>query len=276
MVYLAVIMQIRKLTAASRARFIKLGALGWAVFCLLATACIPTAMPAPSPTPTLAPATQSPTPTIVWFPPTPTPTPFASPTSLPPTPEQRPGIGDVMFIDNFARADGWMLVEKDCGSARLGKNELTIAISKQRVYIFSLRQELQLTNFYAEITANPSLCRGLDEYGLLMRVMSPGDYYRFSVSCDGQVRLDRIFQSQASSPQPWLLSGSIPIGGPSTSRLGVWAVGPEMRFFINGEFQFSIKDGAIPVGTLGVFARSASDEALTVNFLDLTVWEVNP
>jgi hypothetical protein len=185
-------------------------------------------------------------------------------------------VGSLLLQDDFGDGQFWALAEKDGASARLGKNELTIVISKKRVYHSSLRLAPQLNNFYAEITANPGICRGLDEYGLLLRAQSDNDYYRFSLSCDGQVRLDRIYHSQASSPQPWLLSGDVPAGGPSSSRLAVWAVGPELRFFVNGNLQFAVNDGQIPVGVLGVFARSASDESLTVNFMDLTVWEVNP
>jgi hypothetical protein len=242
----------------------------------LSSACLPTAQVLPTATPTLNQPTVTATPTIVWFPPTATFTPFPSPTPITPTPELRPGVGSVLLQDDFSSSDLWQTVIKDGGAAQPGKNEFSIAINKARVYVSSLRIEPQFFSFYAEITANPSLCRGLDEYGLLIRAASANDYYRFALSCDGQVRLDRIFQGQASSPQPWQLSGAVPPGGPSTSRLGVWAVGEEMRFFVNGEFQFSVRDGLIPSGALGIFARSASDQALTVNFSDLTVWEVIP
>jgi hypothetical protein len=49
-----------------------------------------------------------------------------------------------------------------------------------------------------------------------------------------------------------------------------------MRFFANDEYLFTVDDPLLPFGLLGVFARSASDLAVTVNFSDLTVWAVNP
>jgi hypothetical protein len=246
------------------------------ILAVLVTACAPAATLTPDDTPTIPLSTLTATPTIVWFPATATPTAFPTLTSLPPTPEMRPGIGEIILQDDFTSAEPWALADKDGATARLGKNELTITVTKKRVYQFSLRLEPQLTNFYLEITANPSLCRGLDEYGLLLRAASSNDYYRFSLSCDSQTRLDRIYGGQASSPQPWMLSGAVPPGGPSTSRLGVWVVGNEMRFFANDEYLFTVEDGLLSTGTVGVFARSASDEALTVNFQDLTVWEVTP
>jgi hypothetical protein len=244
--------------------------------CLVVTSCQPEAMVIPTSTPSLPIPTDTPTPTIIWFPPTATWTPFPTLTPLPPTPEQRPGIGGLLLEDDLSTALAWEFMAKEGGSARLGKNEITFATTKKRVYLYSIRKEPVLTNFYAEITANPTFCHGSDEYGLLLRVNSPSDYYRYGVSCDGQVRLDRILAGNASSPQPWLASGSVPLGGPSIIRLGVWLVGSELRFFINDDHQFSVLDGQIQSGTVGFFARSTTDEAFTVNFRDLKIWEVNP
>jgi len=100
------------------------------------------------------------------------------------------------------------------------------------------------------------------------------DYYRFSLSCDGQVRLDRIANGQASSPQPWQLSGEVPPGAPSSSRLGIAAVGSKMDFFVNGQYQFSIKDPLLDSGSVGVFARSVNKMAVTVNFSNMVVYQI--
>jgi len=240
------------------------------------SACQPNPAPIPSDTPTQAAPTETATPTIVWFPPTATWTPFPTLTKIPPTPEQRPGIGEVLLEDDFTDKDAWLLTEKEGGSARIGKNEITFVTSKKRVYIQSIRQAPVLTNFYLETTVNPIFCQPMDEYGILLRIDSVSDYYRYSVSCDGQVRLDRILGGNASSPQPWLASGSVPQGGPSLFRLGVWVVGSEFRFFVNDDYQFTIRDGQIPSGTVGYFARSSTDDPFTVNFRLLKIWKVNP
>jgi hypothetical protein len=187
----------------------------------------------------------------------------------------RPGIGDVFFEDQFDDPTQWSLTTTDGGSVAFGNNEITIAISREREYLLSVRERPDFDDFYAEITANPNLCHEDDEYGLLIRVSPNQDYYRFSLSCDGRVRLDRIYQNQASSPQPWTQSGAFPPGAPSISRLGVWALGEEMRFFINDEYQFTARDPLLIRGGFGVFARSTSDMAVTVNFSNLVVREIN-
>jgi len=251
-----------------------------ALFCLIGLllwACSET----PSPTYTPVQTTEKPTlvetitPTIVWFPPTATYTPFPTPI-ITPTEDMRPNIGRTLLEEDFSSQNGWTLTHSEAGSVAYGKNELTIAIGETNAYLFSVRSEPSFSDFYLEITAEPNLCKDLDEYGVLFRISPTIDYYRFSLSCNGQVRLDRVSGGQASSPQPWIMSGSVPPGAPSSSRLGIAVVGAEMRFFVNGQFQFLIKDPLLTSGGVGVFARSTSNKAVTVNFSDLIVYEVNP
>lgn len=238
---------------------------------LALSACIPQQTPLPpEPTPTPVPETSTPTPTIVWFPPTSTPTPFST---LPVTPTQdmRPPMGDILLEDDFSQETGWTLAKTSISSIAIGVNELTLALHQPGGYLYSLRQDTYLDDFYLEITASPNLCRGLDEYGLLLRVSPSLEFYRFSLTCDGQARLDKFYNGAATSPQPLTPSGAIPPGAPSSSRLGVWAKGREMRFYANAEFLFSVSDPSLRGGSLGVFIRSNGDNDLTVNFSDLIV-----
>ncbi len=239
--------------------------------CLVSTP-TPAAVP-PSETPTALSATV--TPTIVWFPPTATPTAFPT-QAITPTADMRPKTGGVILEDDFSANHGWTLTQTDQGSIAFGKTELTIAIGEDNVYLYSLRQDPLLTDFYLELTAEPTLCRKLDEYGVLFRVTPNIDYYRFSLSCDGQVRLDRVYKGQASSPQTWLMSGAVPPGAPSSSVIGIAAHGADLRFFVNGYYQFSINDPLISSGGIGVFARSTNKMAVTVNFSHLTVYSIIP
>jgi hypothetical protein len=252
--------------------FVILLVLGLFTFTL--SACLPSETPPPTPTITPIPTTtEIPTETIVWFPPTNTPTPFSTPITTP-TSVQEPEIGDIIFRDTFSDGDRWGLGISESGSVALGINELTIAIAKPGTYIFTIRDEPLLRNFYAEITASPTLCRQLDEYGLLFRWGSMSDFYRYSLSCDGQVRLDRLVGGTAASPKPWMATGVVPPGAPKSTRMAVWVNESEMSFFVDDIHQFTLSDPMLSSGLIGVFARSAGDNAVTVNFSDLVVYEV--
>lgn len=228
----------------------------------------------PTPTATATP-TAAATPTIVWFPPTATPTPFSTP-GLTPTPEQRPGVGSLLFADTFTTGEGWPLVQSARANVSLGDRELTLTVLEPRASVTSILQGPTFADFYMEITAVASLCSGEDQYGVILRAASSVDFYRFALSCNGQMRLDRLWGGSASSPQPWLASSAVPPAAAIPVRLGVWAVGKEMRFFINGQYQFTVVDPIHLSGGVGVFARSAGETAVTVNFSDLAVYAIEP
>lgn len=238
------------------------------------TGCLPSQRELlPTYTPTATVPTQTPTTTPVWFPPTATPT--VSPTIPPPEPtaDLRTGIGELILDDVFDDSTEWKL-RPGSGRAAFGQNELTFTMMAKRTYVSAERERPNLDDFYLEINANPVLCRGLDEYGLLLRQTDAGEAYRFSLSCDGQARLDRIGGGSAASLVQWTYSPAVPPGGPSISRLGVWAKDSELRFFVNDHFVFSFADPNLISGRLGMFARSASDELLTVNFSGLRVYRL--
>lgn len=228
---------------------------------------------APFPTETPVPPTATITPTIVWFPPTDTPLPFPTP-EITPTLQVELPVGNILFTDTFEDPSFWTLGTSNTSSAALSDGSLTLALSQPKGYIFSLRNEPVLSDFYLEITASPSICQGQDEYGILFRVSPSLEFYRFSLSCDGYLRLDRFINNRASSPYPRTVSGATPPGAPSTSRIAISAEGREMIFYVNGLYQFTISDPSLTSGTIGVFARSAGENAVTVSFSDLVVRQV--
>jgi hypothetical protein len=140
--------------------------------------------------------------------------------------------------------------------------------------IFRIREGLVVNDFYAELTASPSLCRGEDEYGLLVRASAVA-YYRLVLICNGTLRLDRVSGNSRQILQPAIPSSDVPTGTPAEIRMGVWAVGSDLRFFLNGGYQFSLNDRNYPSGTIGAFVHSVADTPVAVTFSNLTVYDVN-
>ncbi len=245
-----------------------------AIILLLAlTACSVEASPEPLPTATPVLPTETPTATRVWFPPTPTYTPFPTPMV---TPTQAVGVqkGELLLEDDFSSPADWEQPSTDYGAVGIDDHELSIVLSQSKASLATFRKLPVFTDFYAEVTASPTFCNGSDEYGMIFRAGSAANFYRFSLGCSGQVRMDRLLGAVASSPQPWIDSGSYPPGAPSIARIGVWASGPEMRFYINDVYQFSVRDGSLPSGYLGLFARTSSSDQVTVSFSKLQVWSI--
>jgi hypothetical protein len=240
--------------------------------CLLASCSTMDALLATS---TPIPLTETPLPTAtrVWFPPSATPS--LQPLSLTekvPTPELRPNLGDIFLVDDFSDSTLWDIASSDQASANISNNRLILS-AQSGIYMLSLRHDLILSDFYAEMTAQPSLCKGEDNYGLLIRA-NASTYYRFALACNGTVRAERITNGARLILEGPLASGDVPPGAPGEVRMGVWAVGREIYLFLNGRFQFSIIDPSFPSGTIGVFARSVGNTPVVVSFSDLVIQEV--
>jgi hypothetical protein len=252
-------------------------AFGLSMSVLILSACAPAtaiALETPTQTPTEL-ATLTPTPTIIWFPATPTFTP-APTRGITPTPDLSVVHGSELLSDDFSDSTSWQLSKSMVGNVAMGDNRLNIAINQPRVILFSLREGVSLGDFYLEVTSRANLCRGLDEYGIMVRVASAADFLRFGISCDGQVRMDRITSNSVSSPQPWTPSGTVPPGAPGESRLGVWAQGKEIHFYVNGELQFTVNEPTLLEGQIGVFARSNTSDTVSISFSDLVIYSARP
>jgi hypothetical protein len=251
-------------------------------FLLIATLVLSACVPASSlnVTPSGLPAVStksSPTATIDWFPATATWTPF--PTDEPSATSQPfPGLGPQTFSDDFSDPKNWPNARPEASSANsliLDRNRLTLALNVSPASLSSLQSGLMLRDFYAEVIVSVNRCSIGDSYGMLFRAASEAYAYRFVLNCSGQSRADRIRGGQVFPLQDWLPSGDAPPGAPGEVRLGVWAAGAEMRFFLNKRYQFSILDPVFRNGTLGVFASAASPEGMNVSFSNLTVNSVS-
>ena len=241
-------------------------------FGLLLTACSGIGLDAITATPRPPTPTPFQTATPIWFPATATSTPQPVRTQIA-TPEMLNGLGSVIATDDFSRSSTWDTASSNDGSASISRDRLTLAV-QPGVYLISLQRDIVAGDFYAEITARPSLCRGADEYGFLARANAV-TYYRFSLTCNGQAHAERISVKERHDLYEPVLSGDVPPGAPGEVRIGVWAAGSELRLFLNGRFQFSISDLNLASGTVGVFARAAGDTPVTVTFSDLVVRAVD-
>jgi hypothetical protein len=226
-------------------------------------------------TPTLIFPTQTPlpTPTFNWFPASETPEPEAVTTQNFPTLEMSPDLGAITLTDSFTRASLWDTATSDEASAEVLNGQINLA-ADSNVFMYSLRHDLTVDNFYVEIIATPNLCRGEDTYGILVRANAVA-YYRFSLSCDGTVSAERNSGNKRQMLQSSVVSGDAPRGAPGQVRIGVWAAGTQMRLFLNDHFQFSISDANYPSGTVGVFVNSASANPVIVSFSELTIRDVD-
>jgi hypothetical protein len=231
--------------------------------------------PAATSTPTLELPTSTITNTIQWFPATNTRTPLPLQDSTP-TPGVVPQLGALIFRDTFTDADLWTSTTSLAGNSIVGNNNLTLTLAEgtDMVTISSLRTQPQVSDFYASIHASLSLCRGLDQMSLLFRVTSAADFYRFSVNCSGQTRLERVVSGKPFVIRDWAPSPDAPLGAPGDIQMSVYAAGRDLRFYLEDHFQFSVNDAFFSQGGLGLSIRSDTGNPMTISFDNLSVFSV--
>lgn len=240
------------------------------------SACLPPSTPAP-PTPASVTPPLTASATILWFPPTATHTP--QPTTLPSaTPATLPGLGAQLFSEDFSSPADWTnasAASQGANNILVSANRLTLAANQSPVTLSSLRGGLILTDFFAETTLDIHRCGAKDSFGLLYHAGSEAYAYRYVLTCDGQQRVDRLRSGEVYPLSDFEPSGDLPSGAPGQVRLGLWVAGVEMRFFLNGHFQFALLDPMFRSGGLGVFANVLSPEGLNISFSDLRVHAVS-
>lgn len=241
----------------------------WFLFMTWALGACLSISPPPEPPAPLASPTASQTPTPIWFPPTPTFTPLPIQTATP-TPDWFSTVNGVWLTDSFTDPQAWTMQ----GGISLQNGFLVLA-AQPTFNLITTRNAPTFDNFYLEVTAELSLCRGEDLYGVLFRSEAKGAY-RYGLDCKGQVRLDRLSGGLRYPLYLPTLSGDAPPGSPGIVRLGIWAQDRTLRFFLNGRFQFEVQDGTLSRGLIGFFARPAGDTPLTVRFANLVVYSLRP
>lgn len=227
----------------------------------------------PSLTPTL---TTTLTPTTVWFPATATPTPLPTLVRTP-TPDLRPLVGDLILQNGFALDEAWYQLVGSIGNISFSTRHVNLAINEPPGLIYAFRETPILGDFYAEVTAEVNFCQGNDEYGLMVRVEGTRfNHFRFAFECDGEVKVTQIRGNSAAILEQPVQDPAIPTGFPGEVRLSVWAMGEEIRFFVNDRYFFSIEDRVLGEGSLGVYLRAREDAPMSVTFSELKIWELVP
>jgi hypothetical protein len=225
------------------------------------------APPPPSPVPPSI--TPSPTISFPTLIPTATITPEPSPT---PTPDIIAGLAGLLLQDKFDQDRGWESPQVDYGGSGIVDGRFSLAVRQPSTFLIAIEPNLLVGDFLFEVSVRSDLCTLDDEYGILFRVNPDSEHYRFTLTCDGEARVSRTFGGSEAALIPKTRTNAVFDGLLVENRLGVLAVGEDLRFFINGIEVFSVRDTTSSVGKLGFIVRSRRGGQTTASFDDLAVY----
>ncbi len=225
------------------------------------------APPPPSPVPPSI--TPSPTISFPTLIPTATITPEPSPT---PTPDIIAGLAGLLLQDKFDQDRGWESPQVDYGGSGIVDGRFSLAVRQPSIFLIAIEPSLLVGDFLFEVSVRSDLCTLDDEYGILFRINPDSEHYRFTLTCDGEARVSRTFGGSEAALIPKTRTNAVFDGLLVENRLGVLAVGEDLRFFINGIEVFSVRDTTSSVGKLGFIVRSRRGGQTTASFDDLAVY----
>jgi hypothetical protein len=223
------------------------------------------------------PPTSTLTPTATFVFPTIQPTETATSAPLPSaTPDLLAELGSPLFIDPFSEDLGWPLIENNSGATSRLDGQLLISLREPQRSQLVISPAPAAGNYYLETKLRAQLCNSGDEFGLVFRVNSFDEHYRFLISCNGEVRMSRVLSSGSISLIPAVTSEALVPGPLIENTLGVLANGDFFRFWVNGVEVFSVKDTALESGSVGLIVKTGSAGQLTVSSDDFFLREINP
>jgi hypothetical protein len=239
--------------------------------CVVVTGCLPSSSPG---TPTPLPPTPTLTATIPFPTAAPTITETPAPT-LTATPDIRQSFGPQLYSTQFDSAQGWRLGQDPFGVTSLDQGQLSVVVNQPGALRTLLSPADPVTDFYAEVSMHAALCQAEDEYGLVFRVNPLEEQYRFTITCDGGIRLRRILVGSSRAVVPFVTtSEAVMPHAPADNTLGVLARGADFELFVNGVSVLQAHDVALPAGKIGLVVSSGKSGQTTVTFDQFSIWSL--
>ena len=253
-------------TPCSRPRQSLVIAAGWLVMTVLTLNGCQDA----SPTSLQTPIPWKPTPTPTFSFPTMAPTPSFTPEpGSTVTPDLQSGLGVVLYQDDFDQDLGWGLDQSDLGGSSLVNGRLSLAVREPNAFYFLRSPAPATSDFFLEVSVRSELCSDSDEFGVMYRVNTSNEHYRFALTCDGAARVSRVLDAGENALVPITPTYAIFPGILVDNHISIWASGNIFRFYINDMEVFSVRDSALQTGDLALFVRSRRGGQTTVSFDNL-------
>jgi hypothetical protein len=182
---------------------------------------------------------------------------------------------DVLYADNFTTGETgpWHTEVDELGSTAVVGGRLLISVVAPQTIQFATLREPTFGDFALEVEA--TLLDGPVEatYGVLFRMQSPTEFYRFAVTGTGLYMIERRNGDGSWSrlSQEWAESTAINQGTNTTNRLQIMASGANFAFYVNDVLLRQVQDTTYAEGNLALDAGSFGQPGVHVAFDNLVV-----
>jgi hypothetical protein len=177
---------------------------------------------------------------------------------------------NILFSDDFSgsQAASWQLEADDVAGTTIQDERLVITIRQANTLQYANLSEPSFDDFVLEVDAVQLDGGPESSFGVLFRMQSPGEFYRYDITGDGRYMVERRNSdgSWTRFTDEWTESAAIQSGLNATNRLRIVAQGPQLSFFANDELLLAFSDSAYPMGTIALDAGTFGQVPLSVAF----------
>ena len=189
---------------------------------------------------------------------------------------EQPNI-NILYKDEFAPgATGkWQTEGDDLSKSAVLNERLVIEVDAPNTVQYATLTEPAFDDFVLEVDALP--LRGGPEatYGILFRMQSPQEFYRFEITSTGLYMLEKRTANGTwvRFMEDWAPSPLIKQGVNVRNKLKIVADGGNFAFFVNDQPLVNVVDSSYLTGTIGLDAGTFGQTGWQVAFDNVIVTE---
>lgn len=182
---------------------------------------------------------------------------------------------DILFSESFT--DGsigpWLLESDEQGQTIIADGRLVIALDALNLVQYTTLGDLNFSDFVLTFEASQTAGNPNSSYGLLWRMNSPNQFYRFEINSAGLYLVERrdgdgLIRELSAGWQP---TSALLTGLNATNHVRLEAIGSQMKFYVNQQLIYEIADGTYLQGGIALDAGTFSEGGLQVTFDNLVI-----
>ncbi len=180
------------------------------------------------------------------------------------------GGSDLPWEEDFSAPGNWKLESDAAARVTVEEGALRISITAPNQLAWASAGK-DLKDFRLTVEASQVAGPDDNEYGVLVRMQDPRNFYAFSVSGDGYFLVSR-FADGVRQPlgADWTPADAIH-PGIATNALEIVAQGNRLTFIVNGQQLARVDDDRFSHGDIGLYAGSFYEGGVEVQFDNLRV-----
>ncbi|MDX1413007.1 MAG: family 16 glycoside hydrolase [Candidatus Promineifilaceae bacterium] len=187
-----------------------------------------------------------------------------------------PGQSKALFRDEFVvgHTGTWTLESDDIGSSAIVPEQLVIELNSPNLIQYSMLKEPVFSDFALEVDGRLTGGSSTTTYGVMFRMQSPDEFYRFEITGDGLYVLERhdADGSWVRFSEDWLDAAVINQGVGAANKLKVVADGANISVYVNDALLEQVTDNAYTSGNIALDIGTFDGVGARVSFDNLVVY----